>query len=355
MFPALANCTYLNTAGSGILSTETHSWRARHDNDFLQQGSNFRLQQAEFLESVKDTVATFFHGDRRYTYLVQNFSTGFNTLLNGLAKEHRFLLLENEFPAVYFPVQSRGFATETIPMEENLEERIIAAIKRFQPTIFAFSMVQYSNGLKLDVTFLHSLKELFPDLILIADGTQYCGTELFDFMESPLDALLASGYKWMLGGYGNGFVLLKENFAQQIYNESKNSVRPTEAFLAYKDSLTLRFEPGHLDTLAFGTLQQSLMQLDKVSMMNIKNNNRELGAAAKQLFSERNLLDNFIANRPIHSTIFKLNISDELVEKISQQNIVGTMRGKGLRVSFHYYNQMEDLQKLVNVIDEIID
>ena len=79
------------------------------------------------------------------------------------------------------------------------------------------------------------------------------------FEDSGLDVLGASSYKWLLAGYGNGFMLFKDRVkefskvetigfnAANTNPELKNSIR-----------FAKHFEPGHLDTLNFGTLKHSL-------------------------------------------------------------------------------------------------
>ncbi|MFA6058442.1 MAG: aminotransferase class V-fold PLP-dependent enzyme [Taibaiella sp.] len=352
IFPVLTNTTYLNTASSGILYDSLYQWRKEHDLAYLQAGSGFRVQQASFLEGVKDSLAHFFKSDRTFTFLVANFSSGYNAFLDGLSGDHRFLLPSNEYPSVYYQVQSRGFAYDMVSLGDHLEERIVEHIRQFKPTIFAFSLVQYSNGVKLDHAFIGELKNLFPELILVADGTQYCGSESFDFGSSAIDVLIASGYKWMLGSYGNGFVLIKETIASRLYVEAQNRPLPEEAFLKHKSRLALRFEPGHQDTLSFGSLQHSLSFLTQTGYSFIEKQIATLAKQAKAAFTERGLLDDYIMKRPTHSSILKLNIDDALVRKIADENITGTSRGSGLRVSFHFYNETEDLNKLLDVIDK---
>lgn len=352
IFPVLQNTTYLNTASSGILYDSLYNWRKEHDLTFLETGSGFRAKQAEFLEGVKDSLAEFFKADRRFTFLVANFSSGYNTLLDGLTRDHRFLLLSNEYPSVYYQVQSRGFTYDMVSLGEHLEERIIDRIRQFKPTAFAFSLVQYSNGVKLDHTFLRELKDMFPDLLLFADGTQYCGSESFDFDQSPLDVIMASGYKWMLGGYGNGFVLMKEAVASRLYADERDRPLPTEPFLKHKSRLALRFEPGHQDTLSFGSLQHSLSFLTQTGHSFIETQVTTLAQRAKAAFADRGLLDHYIVKRPVHSSILHINIDHTLVSKIGMENITGTTRGPGLRVSFHFYNNADDLDKLLDVIDQ---
>jgi len=315
-FPVLANSTYLNTANSGILSESLLDWRRNHDHDFYNSGSAFRLGQAEFLEGVKTTLAGFFHAKVQHTFLVPNFSFGFNTFLEGLTRNHRFLLLQEDYPSLNYPVRSRGFSYEEVPIDEYLEEKILERIRLFKPTVWAFSMVQYLDGIKLDPEFVKKVKGMYPDLIIVADGTQFCGIEDFNFEQSGLDVLIASGYKWLLGGYGNGFVLLKDDVAGQLYLQAGKSPHPTEAFLQDKSILSLCFEPGHQDTLTYGSLQQSVSLLNQLGFDYIETRITEVSEKAKACFAERGLLSRTVLQRKTHSSIFKLDVPDHLLETL---------------------------------------
>ena len=93
-FPILNTCTYLNTASSGILSGTLADWRMNHDLDFFNTSGAFRNNQATFLQQIKQATADFFNAKAEHTFLVPNFSFGFNTFLQGLSSNHRFLLLQ---------------------------------------------------------------------------------------------------------------------------------------------------------------------------------------------------------------------------------------------------------------------
>jgi selenocysteine lyase/cysteine desulfurase len=350
-FPVLANCTYLNTANSGILSQSLINWRRLHDEDFMQTGSQFRLTQADFLESVRQQLARFFKGNPHNTFLVPNFSFGFNAFLDGLSKSHRFLLITSDYPSVNYPVESRGFTCGYAEQNEHLEENILEEIKTFKPTILALSLVQYTNGIKIDFDFIKRLKADFPGLLIIADGTQYCGTENFNFEASGLDALISSCYKWILGGYGNGFVMIKDHVSEYLYQERMPHHLPKEPFLKGKTLLSLCFEPGHLDTLNFGTLQQSMLFLEGLGFEYIERSIKSISDAAKNAFTERGLLSGDVVRRGQHSSIFNIRSDAKLTKKLQDANIIAVPRGKGIRVSFHFYNTEQDLEKLLQVID----
>ncbi len=350
-FPVLKDYTYLNTASSGIIAGSIQQWRRSHDDQFVQQGSKFRLQQADFLQDVRQTVSRFFHGNIENTFLTQNFSLAFNTFLDGLSRSHRFLLIASDYPSVNYPVESRGFSCAYADMDEHLEQNILDKVITFRPTVLAISLVQYINGIKIDLGFLKRLKMENPDLLIVADGTQFCGTEDFNFEQSGLDVLISSGYKWMLAGYGNGFVLIKDTVYPYLHKERVGLALPKEPFLKDRKLLSLCFEPGHLDTLNFGTLKQSILLFEEVGIDFIQNRIETVGKIAKQAFAERGLLSKEVAQRADHSAIFNISADAELIKRIDAADILTLQRGAGLRVAFHFYNDEQDLEKLLKVID----
>jgi selenocysteine lyase/cysteine desulfurase len=350
-FPILKEYTYLNTANSGILSTNLAEWRTKHDQAFITGGSIFRMENLPMINDLRNNISKLFGSKTENTYLVQNFSVGFNTLLAGLAKNHRFLLLEEEYPSVSYPVISMGFNYHSITINEKLEENIINAIDKFKPTIFAFSMVQYISGLRMDDDFLQKLKNTYPDLLLIGDGTQFLGTVNFNFEKSGLDALMGSGYKWLLGGYGNGYAFLSDQLKDAIYSKNKLAELPTAPFLKGKDHLSMCFEPGHLDTLNFGTLNESLNYLGAIGFDSIEKTSQALSNKARLELNSRGIIPDWTLARKYQSTIMSMPLDQKTVEKLAAAKILCSPRGTGTRISFHYYNTEEDLNQLLQVLD----
>lgn len=351
-FPVLKNYTYLNTAYSGLLSVDIAAWRAGHDNEFVVGGSKFREGNASLFNNLKSHLASLFGVKKENTFLVPNFSIGFNTLLNGLDKRHRFLLLKEDYPSIVYPVTSMGFDYYEVAIDERMEENILDAIENFKPAVFAFSMVQYISGLKMDEAFLKKIKEAYPALLLIADGTQFTGTTVFNFSLSGLDALVGSGYKWLLGGYGNGYIFLSDQIKEELYQErnNKNISSPPPG---KKNYLSLCFEPGHLDSLNFGSLDQSLGYLQSLKMDYIEKSNQQLCQTARKTFHSMGLIPDWMFNRSEQSTIINLPLETKTIDKLNAAGILSSKRGAGLRISFHFYNTREDLNRFLDVMDQI--
>src|SRR5438105_9269875 len=78
--------------------------------------------------------------------------------------------------------------------------------------ILALSHVQFSNGFRID---LDKLGEVKGKHVLVINASQSAGAFEIDVKRMNIDALCATGHKWMLAGYGSGFVYLSRNLQQQ--------------------------------------------------------------------------------------------------------------------------------------------
>ncbi len=350
-FPALASCTYLNTASNGVIPKPVVEWRRQHDMDLMNHASVFRDHHKKHIEQIRKTVANFFNASEEETALVPNFSFGMNTVLEGLPKGQKILLLKNDYPSILWPVETRDFDVCFAEIDENLEQNIEAAVAKHKPDIFIFSVVQWLNGIKIDFKFLKELKSKYPNLLLIADGTQYLGTENFNFAENAIDVLGASAYKWLTAGYGNGFIMVKEAARERIFPKTIgfNSAERFES-LASETAFMKYFEPGHQDTLNYGSLEQAILFQEKLGKKDLFQKIASLSAKAKESFAEMDLLKKDTLLREKHSSIFNLKGDSALFEKLKQNNIICSPRGGGIRVSFHYYNAEEELETLMQFL-----
>ncbi len=350
-FPALNSCTYLNTASNGVIPKTVIEWRRQHDLDLMNHASVFRDDHKTHIEQIRKTVSCFFDTSTDETALVPNLSFGINTVLEGLPKRQKILLLKNDYPSVNWPVESRDFDVCYAEIDENLEKNIEEAVAKHRPDVFMFSIVQWLSGIKIDFEFLKQLKSYHPNLLLIADGTQYLGTENFSFADNAIDVLGASTYKWLTAGYGNGFIMIKETARQRIFPRTIgfNSAERFES-KANETTFMKHFEPGHQDTLNYGSLEQAILFQESLGKEKLYQKIASLSAKAKIYFAEMDLLKHETLLRQNHSSIFNISGDMDLFQKLRENNIICSPRGGGIRVSFHYYNTEDDLERLVEAL-----
>ncbi len=351
-FPVLQQYTYLNTAASGLLSEKVMEFRQDHDLDFLISGSILKDKQGELLTGVRETVGEFFKCAPNRVALTPNFSYGFNTFLEGLDKSKKVLLLSGDYPSITWAVSSREFEICYAEIDENLEQHIEAAMEKEHPDVFAFSIVQYISGIKLSIDFLKNLKQKFPETLFVADGTQYCGTEIFDFDDSGLDVLICSTYKWLNAGYGNAFILFNESVQGKIAPKAVGFNSLQGKYKAHEGNFIGKFEPGHLDTLSFGSLKTALGLLKDVGMELVQERIATLSKRAKQEFLAMELLGDMVVKRDQHSSIFNIKGDTQLYNFLKSENIICSQRGDGIRIAFHYFNTEEELDYLLKTLRE---
>ena len=112
-----------------------------------------------------------------------------------------------------------------------------------------------------------------------------------------------------------------------------------------------RFEPGHQDTLNYGSLGAAIDLINQIGIAAIETRINELTVAARKAFTERGLLEESVVERKEHSSIFNIKGDNALVAHLIDNDILCIARGNGIRVSFHYFNTLDDLDKLLSVLD----
>ena len=350
-FPVLSQYIYADTATSGLLYDGLLDWRQEHDLDLLIGGSKTSKKFNAILSATKDTISTFFGCKRERVALVPNFSIGLNFLLEGMGNQQNVLLLEGDYPSVNWPFQSRECRISYVKVGADLEEQIFEKIKSDNINILALSLVQWLNGVKINLGFLKSLKEAHPDLIIIADGTQYCGTESLDFDSSGIDVLGASSYKWLLSGHGNGLMLFSDTVATR-FNCRATGFNAAKGNLDGKDEISFakQFEPGHLDSLAFGSLNYSLQFLKEIGMATITGHIKSIAQKARTGFGELGLLEDHVMKREDYGPIFNISVKDQVYTKLRENNVLCAQRGNGVRLSFHFYNTEKEVDKILDIL-----
>ena len=350
-FPVTRKSIYANTAVYGPLYDSLIDWRQEHDLDFLLQGSEMREKSLRILSDTRQTVGQFFNCKKENVALVNNFSTGINVLLEGLAPKKKVLLLENDYPSVNWSFENRDFDITVIKLSSAVEEEIEAVIASKNIEVFALSIVQWLNGFFIDLGFIKKLKATYPNLIIIADGTQFCGSRTFDFSASGIDVLGASAYKWLLAGYGNGFMLFSDQ-VQEVFSLSTIGFNAANGDFDKKDAIRFakKFEPGHLSCLNFGSLKFSMDYMQRIGMNKITEHNTLLSEKAKREFTALGLLEDSIVSRKNHSTIFNIKAKDKVFAKLLDNDVLCAQRGDGIRLSFHFYNTEKEIDAIVGIL-----
>lgn len=340
-YPSLEGCTYLNTAYTGVISSSLLEWRKNLDQECFLQVDQFKSIQTRVLEEkTQKQVARLLHAEEDQIFLASSCSAALQAFLFKIPKNYKFLLLKDDYPAITEMVVDHRFDFTEISLQQELELSVLEELRKNSYEVFVFSAVQYNSGLLFDMDFLHLIKKEFPKLIILVDGTQLIGAEVFNFNKSSVDGIFGSGYKWLLAGHGNGFMGLKKSLLRQLS-------------LTQQDVFDL-LDRGHKSALATGSLGFAIDELLSYDFDKQLKKKKKLAVYFFEALKERRLLEDFVADRKKHSSIFTLKIDSRVYEILKKENIRCVKRGVGVRVSVHFYNTREEVDHLLKILDKAL-
>ena len=222
-FPLLKKGTYLNTAYVGPMSKELAKFRRDQESIYFNNVEAYKASGKKLIEETHTTLARFYGSKPKNTYVIPNFSVGIRQVISLIPKKMKVLILDGDYPSLTSAFTESYHEVIKIPLQPEIEAAIEKQFQTNEINILALSIVQYATGLLIDFDFLKTLKENYPNLILIGDGTQFLGAHVFNFESSPFDVVAASGYKWMLAGFGNGVLMRCNNQKSSERREKLNS------------------------------------------------------------------------------------------------------------------------------------
>jgi len=266
---------------------------------------------------------------------------------------------ELEFPVTTLPWMHRRIPVHLLPtVDGELRIENITGAMTHDTGIIALSHVQFSNGFRIDPEKLGEMKDKHA---LVINASQSAGAFEIDVKRMKIDALCATGHKWMLAGYGSGFVYLSRELREQSLPRSIGWLSVEQPFEMRNDE----FRPRH-DTAARVELGcphfAGIFSLGAaVDLMNeIGSENIQARVLELNTFLTSRLGDNgwkiLSPNRDNHvrsgETLVEFERPGEVVRHLFRRGVVVTEKPQGLRVATHFFNSEEDVERLIAALNE---
>lgn len=287
-----------------------------------------------------------------------------------LQRNEEVIVVSEQFPSNYYAWQrlceDTGGVLKVVDSPESLDERgkkwnerVLEAIGA-RTRVVALAHTHWADGTKFDLEAIRARTEEVGSL-LIVDGSQSVGALPFDVKRIRPDALICTGYKWLLGPYSIGLAYYGPHFDNgRPIEENWINRRDSEDFsslVVYNQAYqpgALRYEVGeHSNFILVPMMIKALEQINRWGVDNIQEYCAALTRAAA---TELRALDCWVedeAYRGGHILGVRLR-ADMDVEKVKaslQQNrIYVSFRGQAIRVAPHLYNTARDLDRFVRVL-----
>jgi selenocysteine lyase/cysteine desulfurase len=253
---------------------------------------------------------------------------------------------------------------------DDVRERITAHTK-----LIAVSSVQWCNGFKCDLEALSELCQI-KDIWLVVDAVQQLGALPIDVQKTPVDILMAGGHKWLNAPFGTGFLYVRRDKARSLRAPLAGylSVEPPEGGWGhYFQTPTItplrdyrfvdearRFEIGGTANYpgAIG-LAASLELVHEIGQERIAARILDLTDYLIEELQKRGI-EVITPTDPNHRSgivTFSVGSADEnlaMMEHLLDHRVLVSVRYSsgvgGVRVSCHYYNTIDDLNRLLELL-----
>lgn len=354
-FPATQHRAYLNTAAAGPLARTTVSAATHYYDQMMADGDSHWDEWLEQGEVVRRKVADFINAEPDEIGLTTNTSSGMNVIVDVLAGRGEVISSELEFPVSTIPWMQRHIPVHLVKAIDGAVtiDSIVEAMTRTTGVI-SLSHVQFSNGFRLD---LANLGENKAKHAFVVNASQSAGVFPIDVKRMGIDALCATGHKWMLSGYGSGFVYISRELLAATKPRAIGWLSVQDPYAMRNNEIHLRHDaaarvelgcPHFAGIFALGA---SLDQMDMIGKESIQMR----ALALNQRLTERLLESKWKVLSPLQDESFRsaqtLVASDnpaQLVEHLRQCGVAVTEKPQGIRVATDFFNNEDDIDHLMD-------
>jgi len=365
-FPVTEKYAYFNHAGVSPLSKHTMAavkdYLAVIGEHGITRAANVRF--AKTVGSTRVKIGKLINAEFDEIAFVKNTTQGIIIAANGIdwRAGDNVVTASTEFPANVYPwlnLERRGVKTKfvqekdaRIPLEEV--ERAIDHKTR----AVAISFVEFASGFRND---LESIGQICQDkgVFFIVDAIQGLGVLDIDVKKCKIHIMSSDGHKWLLGPEGIGCFYCSKDILDELVpnNVGWNSVINESAYLDY--DLTLRpnarrFEEGSLNIMGIYALGAAVGQTLDIGIQNIETRVLALTDIFIHKLEEKGYQIVSSLNPEERSGIVcfrsQKHSSAQLFRLLTENNIAVADRAQSVRVSPHFYNSQEEIERMMEVL-----
>jgi selenocysteine lyase/cysteine desulfurase len=362
---------YLNHAAISPLSNDVRSAMEHFLEDRNRRSiDNFYIWM-ETAERTRTMIANLIgsSSEERITFM-GNTSDGLSAVAEGLdwSNGDEILLNTAEFPSNVQPFRilekhgvrlryiEAGEAGKVTP--EMVEESITQRTR-----LFSISAVQYLSGFKAD---LESMGKICREngIIFCVDGIQGLGAVDVDVEKCNIDALASGCHKWQMAPMGTGYLYVSESLADQLIPSKTGWLSVEEPWdLSNFDQewlpVSSHLETGTMNMIGITGLHASLESMREIGLDTIFN---EICGLSDHLVDRIKENDKMRLLTPDNSkqragiVTFSVNSGDpeEIMDKLEDRSITISIRQGFIRISPHFYNTIDELDKTLEILNSEI-
>lgn len=350
---------YLNSCSQGALSDAVESGFHEYLASWHEQGSPWENWVGRY-EETRTAFAKFIHASPDEVAIVTSVSAGINGIASALnfRERSKVVMGEFEFPTmgqVWLGQQVRGAEVQFAKAEGHSIP--VAAYERLidrNTLIVPLTHVCFKNGFRTDINSLTQMAHSAGALVML-DDYQDCGTRAVDVKAMNLDFYVTGTLKYLLGPPGLAFLYVRKELISSLAPTITGWFGQANPFAYDPQHFELsptarRFESGSPSVPnVYGALP-GFQLLEEIGPERVAAHIEKLAQALLRRTRDLGIHTKTPAGSAGPLVVLQCHDSAQLVQALAENGIVASNRFDGLRISFHIYNTLDD----VNVVAEVL-
>jgi len=365
-FPLLQHMTYLNSCSYCALANDV---KAAFDNyllDRLQVGANWDVWVTKN-EAVRALMAQLLHATPDEIAVTASASAGLNALATALqfsGERNKVVISDFEFPTnaqIWHAQEQRGARVVHVKRDADgyiPPEAFVEHIDE-QTKLVAITHVCFRNGARLDIAKIAKLARAKGALVLL-DCYQSVGSVDIDVKALDVDFAVGGMLKYLLGTAGIGFLYVRDALVRSLHPTHTGWFAQENIFAMAIDAnrpspTARRFEAGTPPVVSCYASEAGLKIMLDVGMPAIERRIRTLTRSCMEKLRGIDWPSVTPSQDERRGAMICVpsKASGALAQELMRRNIVASHRDDNLRVCFHFYNNDEDVDVLVETLREL--
>jgi selenocysteine lyase/cysteine desulfurase len=365
LFPVTQNYVYLNHAAVCPISLPVYERMRAHERDQLENGAAHFRDWLAAVKRARELAGRLINASAEEIAFAPNTSAGLAMIANGVdwRAGDNVVTADCEFPANVIPWMriKREFGVEVKMARERdcrLETEEILRLIDDRTRVVTLSFVEFASGFRNDLVAIgrHCRER---DVLFVVDAIQGLGALKLDVEACRIDALSADAHKFLLGPEGVSLFYVSRRAMDRVKPTVVGwlSVNNPEDYLNYDQPFApgaKRFESGALNTAGVVGLGAAIELFLQVGLEQIESHLLALGDYLCQRLVDRGY--HVASSRRDGEKSAVICCQHEkyspavLYHHLNDRRIITTPRLGRLRISPHFYNTREEIDRLIEAL-----
>jgi selenocysteine lyase/cysteine desulfurase len=355
-FPIFKDKVFINSCSKGALSYDVQEAYQQYLADWETEGSPWELW-VEQMEVLRTKFATLINAQSDEVAIKTSVSDAVNALASSLdftGERNKIVVDDFAFPTtaqIWHAQAGRGAEVvhvaeaddRTIPLE-HFENAIDE-----QTLLVSLTQVCYRHGARQELEAIINLAHDRGALVLL-DSFQALGTLPIDVEALNVDFLTGGTLKYLLGSAGLAFLYVRDKHIEKLYPTATGWFAQADIFAMdiYQNTpspTARRFENGTPSNPNVYAGLAGLNIIEEIGVDAIHSHLKIVTGAIKERSRDKGYT---VVTPDTHGAMIAIRSNDvnQLVQCLSQEQVIVSSRDGNLRISPHFYNDLSDIDCL---------